>query len=207
MPVETLWLRKALVVGSALIYWIGVFIQIRQVRRHIGRSPNVRPRGLKEKLLWLGWLFVILGWFGQPFLVGKTDCVLFRLISSLIHPVGLGLGFLLVAGGYLLTLWCYSAMGTAWRMGVSRRERTDLVRHGPYRYVRHPIYLFQVIMLLGVIFLLPTAFSVILLAVHLLCVLLKALDEEAYLLGVHGSEYQAYHSKTGRFLPRVSRSP
>jgi protein-S-isoprenylcysteine O-methyltransferase Ste14 len=88
-------------------------------------------------------------------------------------------------------------------MGVSRREKTGLVRHGPYRYMRHPIYLFQVIMLLAVIFLLPTACSVILLAVHLVCVILKSLDEEAYLLGVHGSEYQDYLSKTGRFLPRI----
>ena len=205
MPVETLWLRKGIVVGSALIYWAGVFIQIRQVRRRIGRSPNVRPRGLKEKLLWLGWLFVILGWFGQPFLVGKTDPSLFRLLSCWVHPVGLGLGILLMAGGYLGTLWCYSALGTAWRMGVSRREKTDLVKHGPYRYVRHPIYLFQVIMLLGVIFLLPTAFSITLLAVHLMCVILKSLDEEAYLLGVHGSEYRDYLSKTGRFLPRTTR--
>jgi protein-S-isoprenylcysteine O-methyltransferase Ste14 len=203
MPVETLWLRKGIVVGSALIYWAGVFIQIHQVRRHIGRSPNVRPRGLKEKLLWLGWLSVILGWFGQPFLVGKTDSALFRLISGLVHPVGLGLGILLMAGGYLGTLWCYSTLGTAWRMGVSRREKTDLVLHGPYRYVRHPIYLFQVIMLLGVIFLLPTACSITLLAVHLVCVILKSLDEEAYLLGVHGPEYRGYLSKTGRFLPRT----
>jgi len=203
MPVETLWLRRGIVVGSALIYWAGVFIQIRRVRRNIGRSPNVRPRGVKEKLLWLGWLFVILGWFGQPFIVDRIDHPVFRLFSPFVHPVGLGFGFLLLVGGYLGTLWCYSALGSAWRMGVSRREKTGLVRHGPYRYVRHPIYLFQIMILLAVIFLLPTAYSVILLAVHLTCVILKSFDEEAYLLGVHGSEYQDYLSKTGRFLPRV----
>ncbi len=203
MPIETLWLRKGIVVGSALIYWTGVFIQIRRVRRHIGRTPNVRPRGLKERLLWLGWFFVFLGWFGQPFLVGRVDHPLFRLVLPFVHPAGLVLGLLLMAGGYLGTLWCYSALGKAWRIGVSRREKTDLVRHGPYRWVRHPIYVFQMIMLLAVIFLLPTACSVILLALHLACVILKSLDEEAYLLGLHGSEYQNYLSKTGRFLPRV----
>ena len=60
-------------------------------------------------------------------------------------------------------------------------------------------------MLLGVILLLPTACSITLLAFHLACVILKSLDEEAYLLGVHGSEYQEYLSKTGRFLPRMTK--
>jgi protein-S-isoprenylcysteine O-methyltransferase Ste14 len=203
MPVETLWLRKGIVVGSALIYWAGVFLQVRRVRRHIGRSPNVHPRGLKEKLLWLGWVFVFVGWIGQPFLVNRTRHPLFLLIMPLVHPAELGLGLLLVAGGYLGTLWCYSALGMAWRMGVSRREKAGLVSHGPYRYVRHPIYLFQVIMFVGSILLLPTAYSLVLLAVLLACVILKSHDEEAYLLDLHGSDYRDYLSKTGRFFPRL----
>jgi protein-S-isoprenylcysteine O-methyltransferase Ste14 len=203
MPVEILWLRECIVVGSALIYWAGVLIQVRRVRRHIGRSPNVHPRGLKEKLLWLGWVFLSVGWIGQPFLVNRTRHSLFLPFMPLVHPAGLGLGLLLVVGGYLGTLWCYSALGMAWRMGVSRREKTGLVRNGPYRYVRHPIYLFQVVMFVGVLLLLPTAYSLILLAVLLACVILKSHDEEGYLLNLHGSDYEDYRSKTGSFFPRL----
>jgi protein-S-isoprenylcysteine O-methyltransferase Ste14 len=205
MPLDPLWLRKGLVIGSALIYWAGVFIQIHRVRKHIGRSPNVRPRGGKERVLWLGWFVVVAGWFTQPFVIGKLNCSLFSLIPRLIDPIGFLLGLLVMLGGFAGTRWCYAALGDAWRMGIRRREKTTLVKNGPYRYVRHPIYLFQIAMLVGAILLLPTPFSFILLFVHLLCVVIKAVDEETYLLRVHGSEYQAYLSSTGRLLPKITQ--
>ena len=204
MPLDTLWLRKGLVIGSALIYWAGVFIQIHRVRKHIGRSPNVRPRGWKERSLWLGWFVVVAGWLTQPLVIGKLNCSLFSLIPCWMGPIGFFLGFLVMLFGYAGTQWCYTVLGDAWRMGIRRREKTALVKNGPYRYVRHPIYLFQIAMLLGAILLLPTSFSFILLFVHLLCVFIKAADEETYLLHVHGSEYQVYLSSTGRLLPKIS---
>ena len=202
MPPETLLLRKVLVFGSALVYWAGVFIQARRVSKQIGRSPNIRPRGSKERLLWLGWLIVILGWFGQPFFLGRFHSRFFSLIPVLLHPLELALGIVLIVGGYAGTLWCYAALGDAWRIGVRKREKTALVSQGPYRLVRHPIYLFQTIMLGGVVFLVPTPFLVLLLGIHLTCIFIKAFDEEAYLRDVHGPAYLDYLSKTGRFLPR-----
>jgi len=43
-------------------------------------------------------------------------------------------------------------------MGIRKREKTILVRNGPYRFVRHPIYLFQTLMLLGALLLLRPPF-------------------------------------------------
>jgi protein-S-isoprenylcysteine O-methyltransferase Ste14 len=120
-------------------------------------------------------------------------------------PIGFLLGLLVMLGGFAGTLWCYAALGDVWRMGIRWREKTALVKNGPYRYVRHPIYLFQVAMLLGALLFLPTPFSFILLFVHVLCVVIKAADEETYLLHVHGSGYQAYLSSTGRLLPKISQ--
>ena len=202
---EMLLLRKGLVFGSALLYWGGVLVQAWRVRKRIGRSPNIRPRGTKERLLWMGWLMVILGWFGQPFLLKNSGGWFFPLIPFLLHPLGLVLGSVMVAVGYVGTLWCYAVLGDAWRMGVWKREKPALVSQGPYRTVRHPIYLFQTAMLGGVFLLLPTLFLIVIFGVHLACILIKALDEEAYLLGVHGSAYRDYFSKTGRFFPRFTK--
>jgi len=109
----------------------------------------------------------------------------------------------LVLAGYAATLWCYAIMGDTWRIGIDQNEKNPLVTRGPYRLVRHPIYLFQIVMLAGVALLLPTCLSLIVLIFHVVCVLIKAADEESYLITVHGKTYRDYLSRTGRLLPRV----
>ena len=108
-----------------------------------------------------------------------------------------------MGAGYAGTLWCYTVMGSAWRMGVNRSERTALVTRGPFQFVRHPIYLCQIVMLVGVAFLLPTLVSITILVIHTLFCLIKAADEEDHLRTVLGDEYRDYLSRTGRFFPKL----
>jgi protein-S-isoprenylcysteine O-methyltransferase Ste14 len=198
-------IRKGFVVCGALVYWIGVLIHANRIRRHIGKSPNVRPRGLKERILWLGWFSVVIGWIGQPLIIKKQEgTFLFSFIEILYHPPGIIWGVLVALCGYAGTLWCYATLGENWRMGINRNERTVLITHGPYRYVRHPIYLFQILILSGMILLLPTPFSFLILLIHVVCVVIKALDEEGYLSTIHGPEYHRYLSHTGMLFPSIN---
>ena len=52
--IEDETLRRAVVLGSALVYWAGVFVQARRIRKRTGRSANSMPRGIKERMLWVG---------------------------------------------------------------------------------------------------------------------------------------------------------
>jgi protein-S-isoprenylcysteine O-methyltransferase Ste14 len=206
MATDGLSLSRAVVFSSAVVYWTGVWFQARRVRRRIGRSTNTRPRGLKEKLLWAGWIFVVVAWLAVPFLsAGGTGLPGTVIIPSLVHPACRALGLIMMGAGYAGTLWCYVAMGNAWRMGVNRTEKTDLVTRGPYRFVRHPIYLCQVVMVAAIVVLLPSILSLIILVIHLLCVLIKAADEESHLRGLLGQSYEAYCAHTGRWLPLLLR--
>jgi len=204
MGVDALLVRKAVVAGSGLIYWAGVLIQARRVRKQIGRSPNMTPQGAKERVLWCGWMLVIAVWIGQPFFVGGEKAWVFvRLCPALMQMAGLISGLALVVAGYAGTLWCYAIMGNSWRIGVNQQEKSALVTTGPFARVRHPIYALQVVMLAGALCLLPTACSLALLAFHLVCVWLKAADEEAYLLATHGEGYRAHIARTGRLFPKL----
>src|SRR6188474_1060176 len=127
MTTEELQLRRVVVSVSGLLYWGGVLIQARRVRKQIGQSPNLKPRGPKEKALWLGWLLVIVVWVGQPFLVGEEASKPLSLLRALLQPAGLLLGLILLVLGYVCTLWCYAAMGNTWRIGINAKEKTTLV--------------------------------------------------------------------------------
>ena len=203
MAADELLLRKAVVAGSGLIYWAGVLIQARRVRKQIGRSPNMTPRTGKERVLWFGWLLVIATWIGQPFFVGEKAWTFVQLCPRMTHVAVMLAGLALVVAGYAGTLWCYAIMGSAWRIGVNEQEKNQLVTNGPFTRLRHPIYALQVVMLAGAVCLLPTICSLVLLAFHLACVWLKAADEEAYLLITHGDAYRAHIARTGRIFPKL----
>ncbi len=205
---DALTWRRAAVCASGLVYWAGVLVQARRIRRRIGRSPNLRPRGTRERLLWLGWMLVIVIWIGQPLVIPRPmDLPGFRVFPALLHPAGTVIGVALLLAGYAGTLWTYSAMGDSWRIGVNRNERTVLISNGPYAWIRHPIYAFQIVMLAGGVALLPTVASVVALLLHAYCVHIKARDEEQYLLGLHGAEYRDFLNRTGGVFPRWWRIP
>lgn len=197
-----LMLRRALVCASGLIYWGGVFLQARRVRKKIGRTPNLAPKDAKERLLWIGWLLVVAGWIGQPLLISGPDLAPFEFIPQLTHPATLFPGIALLVLGYAGTLWCYAAMGAAWRIGIDKTGSSSLVQNGPYGRMRHPIYSFQMVMLLGAALLLPTPVSWGILVLHFICATIKATDEERHLGGVFGAEYAGYLQRTGRFVPK-----
>jgi protein-S-isoprenylcysteine O-methyltransferase Ste14 len=209
MNPEELLIRRLMVCASGLIYWIGVWIQARRVRRQIGHWPNLKPRGPKEKALWFGWTVVILGWIGQPLVVGGASALpAMAFFPGMLRQASLVFGLTLLTLGYAGTLWAYIAMGNAWRIGINAKEKTALVNRGPYRWVRHPIYLFQVVMLTGAALLLPTVLSLVILGTHYLCARIKAWEEEKYLLALHGEAYRDQVSRTGGFFPRwIRRSP
>lgn len=198
---ETLLLRRAVVEAGVVLYWLGVIVQARRIRRRIGRSPNLRPRGSVERLLWAGWATVIVIWALQPILTNALPRWL-SVVPEMVSTPGLIVGTAVTIAGYAGTLWCYAAMGDMWRIGIDRREKNALVTIGPYRFVRHPIYLFQIVMLVGAVLLLPSVLSAFVILVHLVCVLLKASDEENHMLSIHGEGYRNYIAKTGRLFPR-----
>jgi protein-S-isoprenylcysteine O-methyltransferase Ste14 len=110
---------------------------------------------------------------------------------------------LLVAGGVLYA-WC------AWNFAVVGRGTPapidapkKLVRHGPYRYVRNPMYLAVLAVILGWAVLFES--TVVLgyaLGVGLCCHLFVVLYEEPHLRRVFGAEYENYCLRVGRWLPK-----
>jgi protein-S-isoprenylcysteine O-methyltransferase Ste14 len=127
--------------------------------------------------------------------------------SELPLPVAAGwLGTGLFGLGFLLLAWVHTALGRNFNTTLVVRPDHELVVHGPYRYVRHPMYS-AFILLFGGMFLLTSSVVIgVLSAVAMYGLLVVRMPrEEAQLAERFGARYEAYRSSTGMLVPRLAR--
>ena len=112
----------------------------------------------------------------------------------------IGVALILAGGG--LGLWSLSALGGSLSPYPKPRRAGELVEHGPYRIVRHPIYSSMLVALLGVC-LVGSGWALLPLAVLLVWWLGKAHVEEAW-LREHYPGYDQYCQRVRhRIIPGI----
>ena len=120
------------------------------------------------------------------------------LLPNTLRWLGVGVGLAMI----LLLWWTMRSIGSNVSRSTSTRAGASLVTHGPYRWIRHPIYTTGVGLYLAFALMLDSkpifAFVVIL----VIWLPFRVRDEERSLLASYGEAYRAYIGRTGRFLPR-----
>lgn len=101
-------------------------------------------------------------------------------------------------------LWAVRTLGQYFRAVVHIQEGHQVVRSGPYRYLRHPSYtgLMVALMGLGLVFANPVSW-VIFVGCALLSMLYRIRVEERVLTKALGAEYTDYAAQTKRLVPGV----
>jgi len=111
--------------------------------------------------------------------------------------------FFEMSGLFLLTI---CSMGRLWAlMYISGNKSSELITDGPYSIVRHPLYFFSFIGVLGIGLssenLLILALIVIFYAIYYPFTII---EEEKKLANTFGRVYLEYKRRTPRFLPKLS---
>jgi protein-S-isoprenylcysteine O-methyltransferase Ste14 len=112
-------------------------------------------------------------------------------------------GVAITALGIAFTLWARVHIGRNWSARVVIKEQHELVRSGPYRLVRHPIYTGLLVAIAGTALVVGEVRAVAALAFAIIGFTAKAKREEAILSGEFGDEYARYRRETGMLLPRL----
>lgn len=108
----------------------------------------------------------------------------------------------LISVGHLISVWAILHLRRSF--AILTEVRT-LIRSGPYRYVRHPLYVGENFAAIGFCFYKPSLFNIAVTVTYLVCQTIRASFEEQKFLGSI-PEYKDYLEQTGAYLPlRIDR--
>jgi protein-S-isoprenylcysteine O-methyltransferase Ste14 len=191
-----LWVYPTIVTGLWLA-WLAYWIVSSQAAKETARAESAVSRGMHLVPVLAG-----------AFLIGGAPQFFARWPWLSMHVLPWNLdtywwGVALLAGGLAFTVWARVHLGRNWSGIVTLKQGHELVRSGPYRWVRHPIYTGLIIAFLG------TAVAYNALRCFLGVVLcaaafvLKLHVEERFMRERFGEEYSRYAASTAALLPLV----
>jgi protein-S-isoprenylcysteine O-methyltransferase Ste14 len=148
-------------------------------------------------------------WNRVPVLLGAALLIWPRLapavLSRPILPAGPALpvlGAALVLAGLVFALWARRHLGRNWSGDVTVKEGHALIRSGPYRLVRHPIYSGVVLALAGTALAIGSALGFVATVLILIGFVIKLQVEEARMRETF-PDYADYCRRTARLIPGV----
>ena len=110
------------------------------------------------------------------------------------------MGLLLITVALVCMYRAQLQMGKSWRIGIDSKNKVDLVETGFFRYMRHPIYFFAVLIGLGMLFIIPNTVSVLIVFIVWIVLSVQARLEEEYMLSAFGETYRAFKNTRRRFF-------
>jgi protein-S-isoprenylcysteine O-methyltransferase Ste14 len=179
-------LIPALWIAWGLYWWIASRGVKRVARQEsvVSRAAHLVPLGIA------GILFAapfVPGWLGERW-ASATETV---------YMVGVAL----VASGLVFTVWARITLGGNWSATVTLKQDHEIVRSGPYRWIRHPIYTGLLLAFLGSAISLGEWRGLLALFIAAAAFWRKLRVEEQWLDELFGAEYANYCRSTWALIP------
>jgi protein-S-isoprenylcysteine O-methyltransferase Ste14 len=110
-------------------------------------------------------------------------------------------GLTITAAGIGFAIWSRFTLGRNWSGAVTVKEDHKLIRSGPYRFVRHPIYAGILAALLGTAIGQGRLLSLVGLGIALYGLRMKWKTEERFMVEQFGAQYVQYQREVKAVIP------
>ncbi len=111
------------------------------------------------------------------------------------------IGFVLTVAGIALAIWARILLGTNWSGMVTLKEGHELIRKGPYAFVRHPIYSGLLLALLGTAIYMGRWEGFLGFAIAFATWFFKSRIEEKFMVDYFGDRYRGYRREVKALIP------
>ena len=122
-------------------------------------------------------------------------------------PWSLSIGFIMALSGEFLRMWAVQHAGGATRTTGQPGAGADLITHGPFAFVRNPLYLGNLFLSAGLCIMswawMPWMLLIFLTMFAIQYSMIISLEEEQ-LQKRFGDVYQHYLAEVPRFIPRIT---
>jgi protein-S-isoprenylcysteine O-methyltransferase Ste14 len=179
----------SIILAASIVWMLPFFLRRRGPRTAVKRDPRARWGILIQSaayaLIWQGSF-----WTRSP------------------APWRVALAVPLFALACLLSWTAVRALGRQWRFDAGVNEDHELVRSGPYRFVRHPIYTSIICLFLGT-GLLVARWPLLLVSFVLLIVgtQIRVRTEDRLLESHFGEALREYRREVPAYIPLLKRRP
>jgi|HubBroStandDraft_5_1064220.scaffolds.fasta_scaffold02351_7 protein-S-isoprenylcysteine O-methyltransferase Ste14 len=118
-------------------------------------------------------------------------------------PLSNGLGVAITLAGILFACWARFYLGGNWSGAVTVKVDHQLVRSGPYRWVRHPIYTGLISAMVGTAIARHQVRGLLAVVLAYVGFKIKSKIEERTMVSTFGTAYDDYSRTTGAIVPKL----
>jgi protein-S-isoprenylcysteine O-methyltransferase Ste14 len=187
----------AVVLGAALAgLWQG---------RRQARGREAGPGWRIAALPFWAYLLMTAGYLGLCALLWRPLPVT---LSGPARAAALALGTLLLFPGLGVVVWARVTLGRSYgvsgALGTQLCAEHQLVTHGPFAFVRHPMYVGLLVAAIGAILVYRT-WTPVLVALNFASFIFRARREEQALAAEFGASWEEYARRVPAWVPRLGR--
>ncbi len=178
-------------------YFYGFFEIFMSVRQRINRKKEIVKAGDKASI-WMLFIFIAIGYF-LAFRIGFTR------LGRIYHwDILFTLGAIITIVGLFIRIKSIQTLKQHFTYTVTKIENHELIETGLYKNIRHPGYLGQILIFIGVATSLSNWLSIILMTIPvLLGYLYRIRVEERFMIEQMGQKYLDYQKRTKRLIPLI----
>jgi protein-S-isoprenylcysteine O-methyltransferase Ste14 len=182
-PFAVLWL-------AWLVYWFLAALNVKATRRREDVGSLIINRGL-----------IVVGAFLLAFQRQPLHWLSARFLP--LSMAAYWVGLVTLAAGLAFTVWARRHLGRNWSGIVTVKQDHELVRSGPYRVVRHPIYTGLLLAILGTAIAFGQWRGLIAFALMTIGLVLKLRTEERFMVETFGGQYARYRAEVPALIPFI----